>query len=294
MALLTFSIIMAGLGMLSFSRTEKYCTKLADEIIQLRNEKSLMDFKISVKDDVFPCAKFVMAAHSLMLRSILTSDMAEVAKQEIRLDYINKDIIRIVLDYMYCKDVSFHKDQLMDLTAAADYLQMVELREMCLEEVPHILEPGSVIEWWKEAGKMKYDTIKEHCEELMAANFTQISQQTDFLNLNLTEMCHYVNDICKDAVNSDDIVEAAMYWASQHEERVPYLQDLLHNVQLNRCSAERIEAIMETYESLLDKAPIVYKLLLKTVLHIGTAATKVRTYISYVYVVFFQRSKRET
>ena len=119
---------MAGPGMLSFSRTEKYCTKLADEISKLKGEKALMDFKILVKDDEFPCAKFVMAAHSPMLHAMLTSNMAEVAKQEIRLDHISKDIMQIILDCMYCENVSFHKDQLMDLAAAADYLQMTELK----------------------------------------------------------------------------------------------------------------------------------------------------------------------
>ena len=142
-----FSFIMAGPGMLSLSRTEKYCTKLADEVMKLRGEKALMDFRIHSKDDEFPCAKFVMAAHSPMLRAMLISDMAEVAKQEIRLDHISKDIIQIVLDYMYCEDVSFHRDQLMDLIVAADYFQMGELKEMCLDEVPDALEPGNVISW---------------------------------------------------------------------------------------------------------------------------------------------------
>ena len=184
---------MAGPGMLSLSRTEKYCTKLADEVVKLRSEKALMDFKIHVKDDEFPCAKFVMAAHSPMLRAMLTSDMAEVAKQEIRLDHISKDIVQIILDYMYCEDVSFHKDQLMDLIAAADYLQMTELKAMCLDEVPDILEPVNVISWWKEAAKMNYDAIKQPCEEVMAANIKQISHQTDFQNLDLSEMQHYVS-----------------------------------------------------------------------------------------------------
>ena len=74
---------MAGHGMLSLSRTERYCTKLADEIMKLRGETSLMNFKIHVKGDEFPCAKYVMPAHSQMLRALLMSDMAEVTKQEI-------------------------------------------------------------------------------------------------------------------------------------------------------------------------------------------------------------------
>ena len=253
---------MAGPGMLSLSRTERYCTKLADEIMKLRGEKSLIDFKIHVKDDEFPCAKFVMAAHSPMLRAMLTSDMAEVAKQEIRLDHIHKDIIQIILDYMYCEDVCFHKDQLMDLIAAADYLQMTELKQVTLDEVPNIMEPANVISWWKEAAKMNYDTTKDQCEEMMLANFQTISQQIDFLNLDLNEMNLYVLDICGDTVNSDDTVDALMRWVGHEEERVTTLEELLHKVELNKCSEKGIKAILKTHEALLDKRPMIYKLLL--------------------------------
>ena len=88
----------------------------------------------------------------------------EVAKQEIRPDHISKDIVQIILDYMYCEDVSFHKDHLMALIEAADYFQMAELKEMFLDEVPDILEPGNIISWWKEAAKMSYDNMTEPCE----------------------------------------------------------------------------------------------------------------------------------
>ena len=268
---------MAGPGMLSFTRTEKYCTKLADEVMKLRGEKCLMDFKIHVKDDEFPCAKFVMAAHSPMLRAMLTSDMAEVAKQEVRLDHIRKDIIQIILDYMYCETVSFHKDQLMDLLAASDYLQMTELKEMCLDEVPDVLESGNVIEWWKEASKMNYNSIKDHCEELMATHFKQIVQHTDFLNLDLKEMQHYVSDICSDTVQGDDIVDATLRWAGHEEERISLIEDLLSNIQLNKCSDEGIHDIISTYESLLDKIPMVYKLLRKPSTSIRADTTNTKT-----------------
>ena len=231
--------------------------------MKLRNKKALIDFKIHVKDDEFPCAKFVMAAHSPMLRAMLTSDMAEVAKQEIRLDHISKDIVQILLDYMYCEDVSFHKDQLMALIAAADYLQMAELKEMCLDEVPDILEPSNVISWWKEAAKMNYDTIKEPCEEIMAANLKQISLQTHFRNLDLNEMQQYVIDICSESVSSDHIVGGLLRWVNHDDARVPHLEDLLYKGQLNKCSAEGLKNTVEAFESLLDKTPMACKLLFK-------------------------------
>ena len=216
---------------------------------------------ILVKDDEFLCAKFVMAAHSPMLRAMLTSNMAEVAKQEIKLNHINKDIMQIILDYMHCENMSVHKDQLMDLAAAADYLQMTELKEMCLNEVPDILERSNVIEWWKEAAKMTYSNIKNQCEKIMAADFSVIAQQTDFLNLELDDVKHYTTSICRDTVTSDNVLDRAMGWVNYKEERIMHLEDILKSIRLSQCSSEGLTVITETYESLFDKVPIVYKLL---------------------------------
>ena len=148
---------------------------------------------------------------------------------------------------------------------------MVELKDMCLIEVPNILEPGNVIEWWKEAAKMNYDTIKKPCEEIMAANFRQISKQTDFLNLELPELQSYVINICNDNVDRDIILDAIMRWAGHEHERVTLLEDLLCKVELNKCSAEGIKVAMKTHDELLNKTLIVYKLLSNTLADIATA-----------------------
>ena len=41
------------------ARSNAPINNLPDEVMKLRVEKYLMDFKIHVKDDEFPCAKFV-------------------------------------------------------------------------------------------------------------------------------------------------------------------------------------------------------------------------------------------
>ena len=77
-------------------------------------------------------------------------------------------------------------------------------------------------------------------------------------------MNHYVLDICSDMVNSDDAVDVLMRWVGHEDERVALLEDLLHKVQLNKCSDKGIKTVIKTHEALLDKTPMVYKLLLKT------------------------------
>ena len=154
----------------------------------------------------------------------------------------------------------------MALISAADYLQMTELKEMCLDEVPGILDHSNVISWWKEANKMNFDDIRDRCEKIMADDFYQVSQETDFLKLDLGEVQEYLINICSEIVDSDLILDALMRWVDHNEDRVPLLEDLLHKINLDKCSAEGIKAVMLSHETLLDKAWKVYKLLLQRTL----------------------------
>ena len=132
---------------------------------------------------------------------------------------------------------------------------------MCLDEVPDILESSNVIEWWKEARKMNYDDTKNQCEEIMATNFSAVSQQTDFVNLELNDVKHYITNICRHTVGSDSVLNQAMRWVNYKEERIMHLEDILKSVQLTQCSSEGLSAVTKTYESLFEKVPIVYRLL---------------------------------
>ena len=69
-----------------------------------------------------------------------------------------------------------------------------------------------------------------------------------------------------------------MRWINHDDERVPYLEDLLNKRQLNKCSAEGMKNAMDSYDSLLDKIPMAYKLLL-------TSLTSITTHTDTVLVI---------
>ena len=249
-------------GIIPFPRSKTSLSNMADKIMGMREEKLLFDFKIHIKDDFIPCHKFIVALHSPYMKAMLTSDMTEVAKQETRLDHIDMDIVKIILAYMYTEDFSVHKDQLMDVITAADYLHMKELKEMCLKEVPAILEVGNVLEWWKMCGKIDLDATKKHCEELMATAFAEITKHREFLRLNHAEVTDYFNHICGQSTERDDILKAAMFWVDHDTtERLEYLDDLLQQIHLEKCSVQGIGTVMKSYAALLDQQPMLYKVL---------------------------------
>ena len=257
--------------MISLSRTMKYSSTLAEELASMREEKLLMDFTIQLQEESVPCHKLILAINSPVLKSMLICGMAEAAQEAVTLENISVETMNIILDYMYCGNVTLNRNQLMDIISACDYLQITELKEMCVSEAPSVIVRANVISWWRLAGKMNLDNIKGQCEEMITGDFYKVSRQENFVSLTHGELQHYINDITSDTIQSDDILDATMRWVNHDaENRQMHLQDLLQQLQLNKCSVLFIKTVIKSYDKLLGQTPNVYKLLIDALVTIST------------------------
>ena len=252
---------MAASDLISFSRTDKYTSTMSEQLSCIRRDKDFVDFKILIHEDFLPCHRLVLALHSPYMKAMLTSGMTEGTMHELHLDHINMDIMEIILDYMYDGEFCFHQDQMMDIIAASDYLQMTELKEMCIAEVPSILKPSNVISWWKESDMLGLGGIKLLCTKMMASDIDKVSEQPEFLSLSYTEIEQYIGDICQDDIH-DGVLAATMRWISCDKiNRLEHIEDVMCKAKLDKCSKEGLEKVMQTHESLLDELQVVRTLL---------------------------------
>ena len=96
----------------------------------------------------------------------------------------------------------------------------------------------------------------------MATAFVKITEQREFLRLNHAEVTDYFNHVCGQSIERDDILKTAMNWVNHDAaERLEYLDDLLQQIQLDKCSMQGIRTNMKSYAALLDQQPMLYKVL---------------------------------
>ena len=245
---------MASPDVITLPVTEHHTSMMVEHFQLARREETFMDFKVRIEDDSLSCNKLILAAHSPIMKAMLTSGMTEVQKQEVKLETISVDIMNIILDYMYCCEVRIHKDQLMPLIAATDYLQMIELKEFCLAEIKATLKPTNVLPLWEEANLLRLIEVIRHCEEMMASHIAVISTQDDFLALNCDQIRLYVRYICDDCTQADDVLEAVMRWVSHDtNNRLSFLEDILRHVDVHNCSKKCIKMVKKAYASTMNK-----------------------------------------
>ena len=96
---------MAGSDVITLPVTQQHTSMLVEHFRLARREETFMDFKVQIKDDSLSCNKLILAAHSPVMKAMLTCGMTEVQNQEVKLETISMDIMNIILDYMYCCEV---------------------------------------------------------------------------------------------------------------------------------------------------------------------------------------------
>ena len=253
---------MAGPGIISFIRTEKYSNQVVDELKCMFEENVLTDFSIHIKDRSIRCHKVVLAIHSPVLKAMLTTDMIEASKQAVRLDHINYNIMALIVEYMYCGTVSFHKDQLQDMVSACNYLQMTQLQEMNIAEIPETMDTKNVLSWLKTSAEIELQCIVDKCKKVLADHFEQISKQAEFLHLKFADLQDCLDVMDDIGVSNDDTLSAVMNWANHDvDERCVHLENLLEQIFLDACSMKNIIFVMNRYADLITKNNNVYKLL---------------------------------
>ena len=243
----------------------------------MKEDHFLSDFQITIDDKPIPCHKLMLAAHSPVIKGMLRSNMSEVAKQSMTLNHIQPDIMQILLDYMYCGQVTFHIDQLEGVIAACNYLQMTELQTMCVTEVPSTLTPDNAISWMQLGNQLDITDFKAQCEDIIATHLAEISSHRDFLEMTHAEVKDCLSGVSKSetAHDDDDLLQAALQWISQDaEDRLTNLENLLREIQLENCSQKAVLDVMKTHRRTVVANIEVYDLLTDALQQIATYDTE--------------------
>ena len=254
--------VMANSNDVHISRTAAYSSRLATRFLQLRIDGEHTDFKILSGNNSFDCHKAILSANSDVLKAMMKPHTAESSSAEVTIDHIPPPVVEILLNYMYTGEITIPSDLLQSTVKACDYLELLELKEQCLNQAITVLKPSNAISWYKTAENLDLHEIKTKCSEILSSSFHDVSKEIEFLELTLAEMSNCIKDMQETDVDPDNVLEATFGWINyKPDQRADDMEDLVKKIELTKCSAECLQDEMKTHETLLDRRPLVYKLI---------------------------------
>ena len=242
---------MASPNEVRVSRTLAYSSRIANQFQQLRLDDEMTDFTIRSRKQTFNCHKVIIAGNSPVLHAMVRSGMTEASSNQADIDMIPPAVMQLVLDYMYKGEVVIPHEHLQQTIEAADYLQLLELKEICLGDADPALKPSNVVSWSKLADRLDIEELKSKCLEIMSSSLAEVSRFTEFQELSFDEVNNFVSSAQERDVDPDDLLDASVEWiSSKPSQRIDCMEELVEKIELLECSVECLENVIETHGEL--------------------------------------------
>ena len=156
---------------------------------QFRDEGQFIDVRLKVREDIFPAHRIVLAANSDYFHAMFTDGMKESNQEVIELkdESISPDALKIVMDSIYTGDLRVNEENVFEVLAAADHLQVTTVVQQCCdflkrEFIQLRLDFHNYCLLSTVADRHGLNDLQEAADKKMASMFKEICESEGFLS----------------------------------------------------------------------------------------------------------------
>ncbi|XP_077473316.1 kelch-like protein 23 [Stigmatopora argus] len=210
---------------------------LLDALRDFYLNRLFTDVTLKCADDsgqMFHCHKALLAAKSSYFQIMFTADMKERSKSIIKLAGVDRDVLAILIDYVYTARVSITEENVQSLLEAADLLQFVSVKQACEDFLVRLLDVDNCLGMHAFAQLHSCPRLEREASRVIQGRFTELIQQEEFLELD-SQRIRTLLVAQTFAVPKDEVlIDAVAKWVL-HDlgKRIHHILDLLRSIHLD-------------------------------------------------------------
>lgn len=229
-------------------------SQLMEGLTAMRKAGEHFDFVIKGSAESFPIHSVVLAAMSPVFNAMLKPEYKESRRREASFPEIPDDTMRHVIDFAYTGRCTFTEDDLCDLLAAADFLAMSKLVQLCASQIYKVVEPSNCFSWLAIAQLFQLGTpVIAMIQKTMVTAHTEVMLSTEFVEAESTELADYIRNLSRMGIQSDRLLQAVVAWI-EHDipQRSVHMSKLFSCLSLDKCTKPCLEKIVKDKFGLLE------------------------------------------
>ncbi|XP_016658623.1 ring canal kelch homolog isoform X2 [Acyrthosiphon pisum] len=196
-------------------------------------DKAFCDVKLETDDGtVVHGHKLILISASPYFRAMFSS-FEERNKDHIVIKGLNSTSLKLLINYIYSGEIIVNEENVKDMLAAADLIQLDYIRAACEEFLQTQLNPSNCL------GIRAFADL-HNCTDLMSSSdayikkqFLEVAKYNEFLRLSPEEVIQLISLSDLDVPKEEYVFESVMNWV-RHELgcRKQFLPDLMEHVRL--------------------------------------------------------------
>ncbi|XP_026872009.1 kelch-like protein 40b [Electrophorus electricus] len=245
-------------------------TLLQDGLCDLLESDSMVDCVLKIKDKEFPCHRLVLAACSSYFRAFFQSGVEESKQREIVLEDIEPGVMGMVLKYLYTSSISVTEQNVQDIFALANILQIPSIFTVCVSFLQKRLSLSNCLAIFRLGLMLDCPRLAVSARNFACERFPLISKNEDFHRLSPSELAAVLSSDVLNVEMEQAVFEALLEWvAYDRDTRLPELPALLDCVRFRLMPQDYFAEKVEQHEWLRSNPEVGKKLQLVKDAHAG-------------------------
>ncbi|XP_014217087.1 actin-binding protein IPP-like [Copidosoma floridanum] len=222
-----------------------YAPKVLMNLNSQRLKNQFSDVGLVVGNTVIRAHRSVLAASSAYFNAMFTGGLVEEQQELVEIHSISENILSILVEFIYTGNVNITQDNVQELFAAADMLELGEVVSSCISYLQEQLHYTNALGIYRFAEAHNRVDLLETALRFIEVNFTRISQEEEFLDLPKE---HLVQFISSENIHIDtefQVFQAAYNWITHDiPARRCYVFEIFGHIRLRLCSMARLDRVI--------------------------------------------------
>ena len=239
---------------------------LLSKCAQFRDQSQFIDVRFEVCEDIFAAHRIVLAVNSDYLHAMFTDRMKESNQELIGFkdESISPDAFKIVMDSIYTGDLRVNEENVFEVLAAADHLQVTTVVQQCCDffkkEIIQLrLDLHNYCLLSTVANRHGLRDLQEAAERKMASMYVDVCESEEFLsNVGADQLFSLLSRDDLSAPSETFIFKSVMQWIKhKKEERMAVAAKVIGAVRLGLVDIRVVIEELDTEE--MERVPEIYK-----------------------------------
>ena len=218
---------------------------LLDYANENRKSGLFNDINIQVGNERFPCNKMVLSCYSTYFQTMFRTEMQERYQDTIELQEIDGKYIKMMINYMYGETIVINDEHVVEVLAAADYVQLQDVKDFCIEYLKARLSSTNCLDALAAYRLYMSDLSPDHVYLFISKNFNAVFHQEKFKNVATNDFATLIENLSKTKdVNQESLFLAIISWVEHNEEtrkdQFPLLFDSLDLSQISSAFLDNV------------------------------------------------------
>ena len=237
-----------SLSQINKERVTRYRNENEPILLEYANNKRVAglfnDVTVQAGSESIPANKMVLSCYCKFFETMFLSEFKEQYQDRVEVNQFDGKAVKAIVQYIYTGCIDIDSDNVMNLLAAADFLQMEDVKRFCFDFFESALTVDNCIDIIQASSLYRNPSRLKETYRLISNNFDLIVQGKKFENLSQSNLISLFQNLNPQTVQESLIYSAIIKWVQRDESREQNFTTLFLHLKLHQIPMQYLEEVV--------------------------------------------------